>query len=70
MEGKADALDFNIMVCGTAQWPLQAPNTPFNIPEALLKTYERFQMFYQTKHSGRKLNWLFQLSKGEFFDCE
>ena len=22
-------------------------------------------MFYQNKHSGRKLNWLFHLSKGE-----
>jgi cullin 1 len=31
----------------------------------LLKTYERFQRFYQSKHSGRKLNWLYQISKGE-----
>jgi cullin 1 len=27
--------------------------------------YDIFQKFYQNKHSGRKLNWLFQLSKAE-----
>jgi|ERR1700731_3313321 cullin 1 len=31
----------------------------------VVKTYDRFQKFYQSKHSGRKLNWLFQLSKAE-----
>lgn len=29
------------------------------------KAVTRFQRFYQAKHSGRKLNWLYQLSKGE-----
>lgn len=62
--GKAE-IDFNVMVCGTAQWPLTPPSTPFTIPDDLYKTYERFQLFYQTKHSGRKLNWLFNTSKGE-----
>lgn len=39
----------------------------FNIIAYLqvVKTYDRFQKFYQSKHSGRKLNWLFQLSKAE-----
>ena len=64
--GKADdSYDFNILVLATGQWPLSAPTSPFNIPEELLKTYERFQRFYQNKHQGRKLNWLFQLMKGE-----
>lgn len=31
----------------------------------MVKVYDLFQKFYQTKHSGRKLNWLFQLSKAE-----
>lgn len=53
------------MVLGTASWPLQPPTTPFNIPDEVTKTYDRFQKFYQNKHSGRKLNWLFQLSKAE-----
>ncbi|KAJ3077130.1 hypothetical protein HK102_005291 [Quaeritorhiza haematococci] len=62
---KDELLDFNILVLGTASWPLTAPSSGFNIPDDLLKTYERFQTFYQVKHNGRKLNWLFQLSKGE-----
>ncbi|ORX99040.1 Cullin-domain-containing protein [Basidiobolus meristosporus CBS 931.73] len=57
--------NFYILVLGTASWPLPAPSTPFNIPDEIVKTYERFQRFYQSKHSGRKLNWLFQLSKAE-----
>ncbi|KAI8809093.1 Cullin [Cladochytrium replicatum] len=62
---KEELLDFGIMVLGTASWPLQPPTSGFTIPDDLVKTYERFQRFYQNKHNGRKLNWLFQLSKGE-----
>ncbi|KAF9405028.1 hypothetical protein BGZ94_003806 [Podila epigama] len=58
-------VDFSILVLGTASWPLQAPTTSFNLPDDVVKTYERFQRFYQDKHSGRKLNWLFQLSKAD-----
>ncbi|KAF9975240.1 hypothetical protein BGZ73_001176 [Actinomortierella ambigua] len=58
-------VDFSILVLGTASWPLQPPSTSFNLPDDLVKTYERFQKFYQDKHSGRKLNWLFQLSKAD-----
>ncbi|KAG4304980.1 hypothetical protein PORY_001655 [Pneumocystis oryctolagi] len=59
------SIDFYIIVLGTGFWPLQPPSTPFNIPSELLSIYERFQSFYQKKHNGRKLNWLFQLSRGE-----
>lgn len=31
----------------------------------LIGTYEKFQRFYQNKHSNRKLQWLWQHSKGE-----
>ncbi|OAD74412.1 Cullin [Phycomyces blakesleeanus NRRL 1555(-)] len=58
-------VDFTILVLGAGSWPLSAPSTDFNIPEDLVKVYDRFQKFYQNKHSGRKLNWLFQLSKAE-----
>lgn len=60
-----NTVDFSILVLGTASWPLQAPSTSFNLPDDVVKTYERFQRFYQDKHSGRKLNWLFQLSKAD-----
>ncbi|KAJ3045243.1 hypothetical protein HDV00_011115 [Rhizophlyctis rosea] len=62
---KDDLLDFSILVLGTASWPLTAPKTEFNIPAELLKTYERFQSYYTNKHQGRKLTWLFHLSRGE-----
>ncbi|CAG8586993.1 797_t:CDS:10 [Ambispora leptoticha] len=58
-------VDFSVLVLGTASWPLQPSTTNFNIPEEVEKTFQRFKMFYQNKHSGRKLNWLFHLSKGE-----
>ncbi|EMR08692.1 hypothetical protein PNEG_02870 [Pneumocystis murina B123] len=58
-------INFYIIVLGTGFWPLQPASTPFNIPNELVDIYEKFQLFYQKKHNGRKLNWLFQLSKGE-----
>lgn len=30
---KSELLDFQILVLGTASWPLQAPSTGFNIPD-------------------------------------
>ncbi|KAL7750061.1 ubiquitin ligase (cullin) of SCF [Sorochytrium milnesiophthora] len=69
MEQNHDAselgLDFSVMVLSTSSWPLNPPTTNFNIPEELIRTYDRFQKFYQSKHSGRKLTWLFNQSKGE-----
>ncbi|KAK9465105.1 Cullin [Lipomyces arxii] len=64
-EAADSGIDFTILVLGTNSWPLQSLNTPFNVPAELVKTFERFQTFYQGKHSGRKLTWLWQLSKGE-----
>ncbi|KAJ3140802.1 hypothetical protein HK100_009238 [Physocladia obscura] len=62
---KEDVLDFSIFVLNSSSWPFQFSASGFNIPEDLVKTYERFQGFYQSKHSGRKLNWHFLYSKGE-----
>ncbi|OZJ06312.1 hypothetical protein BZG36_00729 [Bifiguratus adelaidae] len=58
-------VDFSVLVLGAGSWPLTAPTTAFSIPEAVVKPYEKFGKFYNAKYSGRKLNWLFQLSKGE-----
>jgi len=30
-----------------------------------VRSYERFTAFYSSRHNGRKLNWLYQRSKGE-----
>ncbi|SPO22606.1 probable SCF complex member Cullin 1 [Ustilago trichophora] len=58
-------VDFYALVLANGFWPLQAPTTEFSIPTELLPTYERFQRHYSAKHSGRKLTWLWQLSKNE-----
>jgi len=58
-------INFSIMVLGTNFWPLNAPNNEFNIPADILPVYNRFSQYYQTKHSGRKLTWLWNYSKNE-----
>ena len=58
-------LNFSIMVLGTNFWPLNPTNSEFVIPTDILPTYERFTKYYQQKHSGRKLTWLWNYSKNE-----
>jgi len=58
-------IDFSVLVLATGSWPLQPPSTNFSIPKELQNCEQLFQKFYQAQHSGRKLNWLHQLSKGE-----
>ncbi|EJD39951.1 Cullin-domain-containing protein [Auricularia subglabra TFB-10046 SS5] len=58
-------INFGIMVLGTNFWPLNPPTHDFTIPREILPTYERFQRYYQSKHSGRKLTWLWNYSKNE-----
>ncbi|KAI0786858.1 Cullin-domain-containing protein [Abortiporus biennis] len=67
MQQNHDDMDitFSIMVLGTNFWPLNAPTNEFVIPADILPTYQRFSQYYQTKHSGRKLTWLWNYSKNE-----
>ncbi|KAH0445927.1 hypothetical protein IEQ34_025236 [Dendrobium chrysotoxum] len=58
-------LDFYVLVLANGFWPLTGPSTEFIIPTELLEMYKRFERYYQGKHSGRKLNWLWQLSKND-----
>ncbi|TFK69401.1 ubiquitin-protein ligase [Pluteus cervinus] len=58
-------ITFSIMVLGTNFWPLNPPTHDFVIPTEIVPTYDRFQKYYQTKHSGRKLTWLWNYSKNE-----
>lgn len=58
-------ITFSIMVLGTNFWPLNPPPHDFIIPAEIVSTYDRFQKYYQTKHSGRKLTWLWNYSKNE-----
>jgi cullin 1 len=58
-------LDAQFQILGTGFWPLNAPNTPFVPPTEVNKAVESFTRFYDQKHNGRKLTWLWQLCKGE-----
>jgi len=58
-------VSFSVMVLGTNFWPLNAPTHEYTIPREILPTYERFTRYYQAKHSGRKLTWLWNYSKNE-----
>lgn len=57
--------DFNIFVLGQTSWPFPQFNSPFQLPAELSKTEEQFEAMYSKKHSGRKLKWLYNLSRGE-----
>ncbi|KAK4948142.1 ubiquitin ligase (cullin) of SCF [Elasticomyces elasticus] len=58
-------VDSTFQILGTGFWPLNAPNTPFAPPAEVSKAMESFTRFYDQKHNGRKLTWLWQLCKGE-----
>lgn len=67
MQQNHDDLDvtFSVMVLGTNFWPLNPPSHEFTVPREIYPTFDRFQKYYQTKHSGRKLTWLWNYSKNE-----
>ncbi|KAF2401737.1 cullin-2 [Trichodelitschia bisporula] len=60
-----NAVDASYHILGTGFWPLNAPTTTFAPPQIITKTSDRFASFYNNKHQGRKLSWLWQLCKGE-----
>ncbi|KAJ2846193.1 ubiquitin ligase (cullin) of SCF, partial [Coemansia erecta] len=57
--------DFDMKVLHTVSWPLKAPDTKLMLPSQLSSVCGRFTNYYQNKHNGRKLNWLWQYSKAE-----
>lgn len=63
--GEKRAVDSSYQILGTGFWPLNAPNTPFTPPMEVNRAVESFKRFYDQKHTGRKLTWLWQLCKGE-----
>lgn len=57
-------VDFTIQVLSSGSWPFQQSCT-FSLPQELERSFQRFTTFYNNRHSGRKLNWLYQMCKGE-----
>lgn len=64
-EDQKGIIDAQFSVLGTSFWPLPPQTTNFTPPEEIIKTYERFQRYYDKKHTGRKLTWQWSLCKGE-----
>lgn len=58
-------IDATFNVLSTGYTLLNPHPTAFTPPEVIIKASERFDTFYHTRHSGRKLNWIWQLCKGE-----
>lgn len=53
---------FDIMVLQTNAWPLSDDNkSEIALPEVLRKCQEKFTLFYNQQHQGRKLSWLYHL---------
>lgn len=59
------AFAFNIFVLATGSWPLQAPNSNFNIPGDMVHAVNNFKLFYDSKYQGRKLTYLHHLSRAD-----
>ncbi|CAH3152139.1 unnamed protein product [Porites lobata] len=57
-------LDFSIQVLSSGSWPFQQ-SAPFSLPAEMERSHQRFTTFYSSQHSGRKLHWLYHMSKGE-----
>jgi cullin 1 len=58
-------ITFSVAVLGKAFWPIGPPEDGFIVPTDIQLTYDRFQGYYQSKHSGRKLMWLWSHSNNE-----
>jgi cullin 1 len=65
LTGKSGSLESYFMVLASGMWPLTAPTSPFSPPPVLQKVCDKFATFYQGKHSGRKLSWIWNMGKGE-----
>ncbi|KAJ1942154.1 ubiquitin ligase (cullin) of SCF, partial [Linderina pennispora] len=57
--------NFNMKVLHSVSWPLSLPATQPQLPSQVAQVTDSFNRFYQLKHNGRKLDWLWQHSKAE-----
>ncbi|CAO3666159.1 unnamed protein product [Umbelopsis vinacea] len=61
-----DMKGFEMLVLTSGAWPLnQSSAGEFTIPAELVRSISKFEEFYKKKHSGRRLTWLWHLSRGE-----
>ncbi|KAJ3344326.1 Cullin-2 [Gonapodya sp. JEL0774] len=59
-------VDFGALVLTAGSWPMTGlTGSEFQLPQELEKSVEQFAMFYNANHNGRKLTWMWHLSKGD-----
>ncbi|KAJ3133273.1 hypothetical protein HK100_004534 [Physocladia obscura] len=58
-------VDFSIFVLTAGSWPLTGSGLEFHLPDELEKSVSKYTEFYMGKHSGRKLSWMYHLSKAD-----
>ncbi|GAB5592584.1 hypothetical protein Unana1_07484 [Umbelopsis nana] len=63
---EGDMKGFDMLVLTSGAWPLNQSGTgEFKVPAELVKNISKFEEFYKQKHNGRRLTWLWHLSRGE-----
>ncbi|KAK4689012.1 cullin 1, partial [Tremellales sp. Uapishka_1] len=58
-------VDCDIKILGQNSWPVVPAATDFSVPRELQPTLDLFLKHYEQQHSGRKLTWLWHVSKNE-----
>ena len=58
-------IDDSYKVLYSGFWPLSASVTSFTPPEQILECCNQFNEFYNQKYEGRKLQWLWSMSRAE-----
>lgn len=57
-------IDFHILVLSSGSWPF-TQSFNFSPPAELERSVTGFNDFYTKQHSGRKLNWLYHMCRGD-----
>ncbi|XP_059479190.1 cullin-2 [Neocloeon triangulifer] len=65
-DGYELGIGFSVNVLQTAAWPISNINsTPITLPSELENAVQKFENFYHTRFSGRKLTWIHNLCQCE-----
>eukprot|EP01128_Nolandella_sp_AFSM9_P005140 TRINITY_DN2443_c0_g1_i2.p1 TRINITY_DN2443_c0_g1~~TRINITY_DN2443_c0_g1_i2.p1 ORF type:complete len:789 (+),score=134.70 TRINITY_DN2443_c0_g1_i2:226-2367(+) len=58
-------VELSVTVLTSGSWPLFGSRTNFVLPSELRPSVAAFQGYYDSLHPGRRLSWLYQLSKAD-----
>lgn len=62
---KNPTVDFSVKVISLSASPFSSKDFKFHLPQELESSVSNYSTFYIRNHQGRKLTWLYNLSKGE-----